>query len=156
MLVLALLVLARAMVAVEVAVPISVGLLLVISQPICLGVGVWSMLTYAGALAAKIPDSRLAKHVRMVAWGFLLCFFILLLLDASRFAGAFLPGQRIVIYTTLRVLLDAGFLILGLWTLPLLAWLRRRLREAAEMSQDQLHSPGSPRPSASSAAAGKQ
>ena len=103
----------------------------------CLGVAAWATPTYATALAAKVPEPRLVVHSRIVAWGFALCFFVcvttivaLLLLPASLRQG--IPTAVPVVALWVG---GGGFVIMSIWTIPLLHWYRRRFREAIRMRQ---------------------
>ena len=101
---------------------------------VCLGVGAWATLTYAAALAAKIPQTRLVKQVRIVAWGFVLCFSLMGAGDLMQAAEQQMAGLD-PIGTTIVVIAIAAMLILSIWAIPLLVWRRRRLREAVAMSR---------------------
>jgi len=102
---------------------------------VCLGVGACATLTHAATLAAKIPEARLVKQVRIVAWGFALGFSLLCAqsliegTEQTAFAG------MDAISVTILIIGIAGLLILSVWTIPLLIWYRRRFREAVRMRQ---------------------
>ena len=121
--------------------------LLMTFSVVCVGVGAWATLTYAATLATKIPEARLVKQVRIVAWGFALCFALLgagLLMNAARRlmpAGIRVATHAIPVDGTM-VITTAGLLPLSVWTIPLLVWYRRRFREAAAMSQHRAHGSG--------------
>ena len=100
----------------------------------CFGVSGWATLAYAAALAARIPDARLVKQVRIVAWVFVLCVASLCVGVLMRAAEQQMAGLD-PIGTTIVVIAIAVLLLLDIWTIPLLVWYRRRFREAAAMSQ---------------------
>ena len=109
---------------------------LALSVMVSMGVGVWAMLVYAAALAAKVPEPRLVRHVRLVAWGFALCF---LAMGAAVMMGTAeeLWAKRSDMEAIMIPVLVAAFaalLVLSIWTIPLLVWYRRRFREAAAMA----------------------
>lgn len=90
---------------------------------VCLGMGAWATLTYATTLTAKIPDARLVKQLRIVAWGLALCFPLMT------------AGIRTDATITIVVTSWVALLLLSIWAILLLTWYRRRFREALAMSQ---------------------
>jgi hypothetical protein len=98
---------------------------------VCLVVGAWATLTYAVTLAARIPEPRLIKHVRVVGWGFAACFLVLCVNVCIAVAGLNAPAIAMVI----GIIVSAALLALIIWTILLLIWYRRRFHAAASLSQ---------------------
>ena len=116
---------------------------LVICSVLFLGIGTWATLTYASCLAAKIPEVRLVRQARIIAWGFGSCF----MLFAMALIAQWLAGSRAFGFSAEAVLvligvLATGAIILGIWTIPLLVWYRRRFREALAISQRRANEQG--------------
>ena len=107
-----------------------------------LGVGAWATLTYAAALAAKIPETRLVKQVRLVAWGFAPCFSVVGASFLIQAADQLTPASVDATMETMMSVTCAVMLILSIWTIPLLVWYRRRFREALAISQRQAQDSG--------------
>jgi len=103
-----------------------------------LGVGAWATLTYAATLAARIPEARLVRQAKIIAWGFALCFLFL-----CAFFVLIRAQEQLTIVDVNAILMPilvaacTGLIVLGIWTIPLLVWYRRRFREAAAMAETQ-------------------
>ncbi len=101
------------------------------------------ILAYAGRLAKRLPDPRLAKDTRVVTHGLGICLPVALVVDSLR---RLLPGSSTPInglLATIPILLAAPGMILGLWSIKLVLDYRRQFRYAAEEARghSQLTSP---------------
>ena len=99
---------------------------------LCLGAGAWATLTYASALAGHVPKARLVRRqARIVAWGFAICFLVAAVVVVTQlmFTVSLVPWRPLLTFSS------AGFLILTVWTIPLLHWYRRRFQEAVRIRQ---------------------
>jgi hypothetical protein len=106
-------------------VPLDLNLYVISSSVGCLAVGAWATCAYAAELAARIPTPQLVKQVKIIRWGFAMCFL-----------GCFLAiGETDPLREKLGAGASAGLLLLSIWTIRLLIWYRRRFREALKMSQ---------------------
>ena len=122
----------------ELGIPTWVGPPLGVSAVLCLMVGACATLTYAAALAAKVPAPRLVRQVRIVTWGFALCFVGAFMVGAVRllFAAKVVSGGSLgSAFAVTAYVPTVGMLIPCVWTIPRLLWYRRRFMEAVAMAE---------------------
>jgi hypothetical protein len=109
-------------------------------------VGLVALLVYAGQLARRLPDERLARNTRIVTWGYGLCSAVMiagtvvatLAESAPGGAGGMAGGNPSTLAIIGGVAMAVGgipVMVFGIWALVLLFMFRSRLRKAAEQAR---------------------
>jgi hypothetical protein len=97
---------------------------------ILLAVGLWTTLMYGARLAMLVPQPSLARQARIVAWGYAAVMITLAMMvglqQVLASSGVFGAVMMNTIVGTL--------VLLGIWSIPLAIWYRRRFLEAAKMA----------------------
>lgn len=96
---------------------------------------------YAGALAERIPDQRLARHTRIVMWGWIVlgvAEVILALLGlAIGTSTTPTPGPGLWFgLVVVRGVSGIAALVSGIWSIMLIVKYRRRFRDAARLARE--------------------
>jgi hypothetical protein len=108
--------------------------------------GLVAMLVYAGQLARRLPDERLARSTRIVTWGYGLCSAVMvggtviatIAESAPGGAGGMAGGNPSTLAMVGGIAMALGGIpgmVFGIWALVLLFMFRSRLRKAAEQAR---------------------